>query len=123
MRFAFIIFKVTLAINYSNLFIRYTICINFQVILYCRGFEYILMISMNYFILFIFLFPYIHTQNPTTTHLTSEIKFGYGLMYESWGLMLHGLNRYYLIVGLEIPIFNFTKDRTIDYFTNYKKTL
>ena len=31
------------------------------------------------------------------------------------------LNRYYLIVGLEMPIFNFTKDRTIDYFTDYKK--
>ena len=42
-------------------------------------------------------------------------------MYENWGLMLHGLNRYYLIVGLEIPIFNFAKDRTVDYFTNFKE--
>ena len=42
-------------------------------------------------------------------------------MYENWGLVLHGLNRYYLIVGLEIPVFNFTKDRTVDYFTNFKE--
>ena len=42
-------------------------------------------------------------------------------MYENWGLMLHGLNRYYLIVGLEISVFNFTKDRTVDYFTNFKE--
>ena len=35
--------------------------------------------------------------------------------------MLHGLNRYYLIVGLEIPVFNFTKDGTVDYFTNLKE--
>ena len=76
---------------------------------------------MNYFILFIFILPYIHTQNPTPTHLNSEIRFGYGLMYENWGLVLNGLNRYYLIVGLEIPIFNFTKDRTVDYFTNFKE--
>ena len=49
------------------------------------------------------------------------MKFGYGLMYENWGLMLHGFNRYYLIVGLEIQVFNFTKDRPFDYFTNFKE--
>ena len=31
------------------------------------------------------------------------------------------LTDYYLIVGLEIPVFNFTKDRTVNYLTNFKE--
>ena len=42
-------------------------------------------------------------------------------MYENLGLMLHGLNRYYSIVGLRISVFNFTKDRTGNYLTNFKE--
>ena len=37
----------------------------------------------------------------------SEIRFGYGLFYEHWGQQLHGLNRYYLLVGADIPKFIF----------------
>ena len=33
----------------------------------------------------------------------SMINYGYGLMYDYSGQVLHGLNRYNLIVGLEIP--------------------
>ena len=42
-------------------------------------------------------------------------------MYENWRSMLHGLNRYCLIPGLEIQVFNFAKDRTFDYFSNFKE--
>ena len=33
----------------------------------------------------------------------STINYGYGLMYDYSGQVLHGLNRYNLIVGLDIP--------------------
>ena len=33
----------------------------------------------------------------------SEIKFGWGLMFDYHGQVLHGLNRYHLMIGLEIP--------------------
>ena len=37
----------------------------------------------------------------------SEIRFGYGLLYEHRGQLLHGLNKYYLLVGVEMPNFTF----------------
>ena len=33
----------------------------------------------------------------------SEIRFGWGMSFEYHGQMLHGLNRYYLMVGIHIP--------------------
>ena len=33
----------------------------------------------------------------------SEIRFGYGLLYEHRVQLLHGLNRYYLLVEKVIP--------------------
>ena len=36
----------------------------------------------------------------------SEIRFGYGMLYDYHGQVLHGLNRYHLMVGLKIPNFN-----------------
>ena len=39
----------------------------------------------------------------------SEIRFGYGLLYEHRGQLRHGLNKYHLLVGVEIPKFTFTQ--------------
>ena len=39
----------------------------------------------------------------------SEIRFRYGLLYEHRGQLLHGLNKYYLLVGVEMPKFTFTQ--------------
>ena len=39
----------------------------------------------------------------------SEIRFGYGLLYEYRGQLLQGLNRYYLLVGVDIPKFTFSQ--------------
>ena len=33
----------------------------------------------------------------------TELRVGYGLMYESYGKVVHGLNRYNVIVGLRLP--------------------
>ena len=37
----------------------------------------------------------------------SKTRFGYGLLYEHRVQILHGLNKYYLSVGMEIPKFTF----------------
>ena len=39
----------------------------------------------------------------------SEIRFGYGLLYEHRGQLLHGLNEYHLLVGVDIQEFTFTQ--------------
>ena len=39
----------------------------------------------------------------------SEIRFGYGLLYEHRGQLLHDINRYHLLVGVEMPKFTFNK--------------
>ena len=39
----------------------------------------------------------------------SKIRFGYGLLYEHRGQLLHGLNKYHLLVGVEMPKFTFTQ--------------
>ena len=33
----------------------------------------------------------------------SEIRFGYGFLYEHRGQLLHGLNKYHLLVGMDTP--------------------
>ena len=35
----------------------------------------------------------------------SEIRFGWGLMYDYYGQMLHGLDRYNVMIGLKLPDF------------------
>ena len=42
----------------------------------------------------------------------SELRFGYGMSFQYHGQMLHGLNNYNLLVGLEIPDL-----RIPDYYT------
>ena len=37
----------------------------------------------------------------------SEIRFGYGLLHEHRGQLLHGLNKYHLLLGVEMPKINF----------------
>ena len=39
----------------------------------------------------------------------SEIRFGCGLLYEHRGQLLHGLNKYPLLVGVEIQKFTLTQ--------------
>ena len=39
----------------------------------------------------------------------SEIRFGYGFLYKHRGQLLHGLNKYHLLVGVEMPKFTFTQ--------------
>ena len=39
----------------------------------------------------------------------SEIRFGHGLLYEHRGQLLHGLNKYHLLVGVEMPKFTLTQ--------------
>ena len=39
----------------------------------------------------------------------SEIRFGYGLLYEHRRQLLHGLNKYHLLVGVEMPKSTFTQ--------------
>ena len=38
----------------------------------------------------------------------SEIRLGYGLLYEHRGQLLHGLNKCHLLVGVEMSKFTFT---------------
>ena len=49
-----------------------------------------------------FYFVEVYFTNP-------EIRFGYGLPYEHRRQMLHGLNRYHLLGGVDISKFTFTK--------------
>ena len=39
----------------------------------------------------------------------SEIRFGYGLLSEHRGQIPYGLNKYHLLVGVEMPKFTFTQ--------------
>ena len=39
----------------------------------------------------------------------SELRFGYGLLYEHRGQLLHGLNKYHLLVAVEMSKFTFTQ--------------
>ena len=36
----------------------------------------------------------------------SEIRFGYGLLYEHRGQLLHEMNKYHLFVGVETLLLN-----------------
>ena len=49
----------------------------------------------------------------------SEIRMGYGLLYQAEGILLHGLNKYNLIVGIDMPTFNFTVPQYYKQFEDY----
>ena len=38
----------------------------------------------------------------------SEIRMGYGIMYENWGSIYHSLNVYDLVIAIDLPQINFT---------------
>ena len=44
--------------------------------------------------------------------IESEIRFGYGMSFKYHGQMVHGLNRYNLLIGLEIPDLRIPKHYT-----------
>ena len=50
----------------------------------------------------------------------SEIM-GYGILYQAYGKLLHGLNKFHLVVGLELPKFKFHLDRPIIHFNDYQE--
>ena len=47
----------------------------------------------------------LHPTNSSDIELErkSVIKFGWGMMFDYYGQMLHGLNKYNLIVGVRVP--------------------
>ena len=51
----------------------------------------------------------------------SEIRMGYGILYQAYGKLLHGLNKFHLVVGLELPKFRFRLDRPIIHFNDYQE--
>ena len=51
----------------------------------------------------------------------SEIRMGYGILYQTNGKLLHGLNKFHLVVGLELPKFKFHLDRPIIHFNDYQE--
>ena len=56
------------------------------------------------------LLTVIASLNFVECHSTkSEIRFGYGLLYEHRRQLLHGLNKYHLLLGVDIPHFTFTQ--------------
>ena len=51
----------------------------------------------------------------------SEIRMGYDILYQAYGKLLHGLNKFHLVVGLELPKFKFHLDRPIIHFNDYQE--
>ena len=51
----------------------------------------------------------------------SEIRMGYGILYQAYGKLLHELNKFHLVVGLELPKFKFHLDRPIIHFNDYQE--
>ena len=81
---------------------------------------------MRFTLLFLtFFILHVYTSSINAAHeeltLKSEIRPGYGLMYENWGVLMHSLNKYYLILGIELPTFNFTQHRPITYFSDFQQ--
>ena len=51
----------------------------------------------------------------------SEIRMGYGILYQAYEKLIHGLNKFHLVVGLELPKFKFHLDRPIIHFNDYQE--
>ena len=81
-------------------------CIYISIILYLHTHIHILDVSMYMITLLIVTASLTLVECYSTK---SEIRFGYGLLYEHRGQLLHGLNKYHLLVGVEMPKFTFTQ--------------
>ena len=85
------------------IFYTYTFiyCFYISIILYIIStYIYILGVSMYMITLLIVIASRTLIEGYSTK---SEIKFEYGLLYEHRGQLLHGLNKYHLLVGVEMP--------------------
>ena len=84
----------------------YTIiyCFYISIILYLHTYTHILEISMITLLIVIASLTLVEGYSTK-----SEIRFGYGLLYEHRGQLLHALNKYHLLVGVEMPKFTFTQ--------------
>ena len=61
-------------------------------------------------------------QTKTQTKLSdSELRMSMGILYQSEGKLLHGLNRYNLVVGIKMPDIHFelSLDQTEDRLKNF----
>ena len=95
---------------YTPHLISYTytvyILLYISIILYLHTYIHILDVSM-YMITLLIVVASLTLVDCYSTK--SEIRFGYGLLYEHRGELLCGLNKYHLLVGVEIPKFTFTQ--------------
>ena len=81
-------------------------CFYISIILYLHTYTHILEVSMYMITLFIVIASLTLAEGYSTK---SEIRFGYGLLYEHRGQLLHGLNKYHFLVGVEMLKFTFTQ--------------
>ena len=81
-------------------------CIYNSIILYLHTYIHILEVIMYMITLLIVIASLTLVECYSAK---SEIKFGYGLLYEHRGQLLLGLNKYHLLVGVEMPKFTFTQ--------------
>ena len=51
----------------------------------------------------------------------SDIRMGYGILYQAYGKLSHELNKFHFVVGLELPKFKFHLDRPIIHFNDYEE--
>ena len=86
----------------------YTIiyCFYISIILYLHTYIQILVVSMSMIVLLIVIASLTLVEGYSTK---SEIRFGHVLLYEHRGQLHHGLNKYHLLVGVEMPKFTFTQ--------------
>ena len=95
---------------YTSHFLSYTYtviyCIYISIILYLHAYIHILEVSMYMINLLIVIGSLTLVECYSNK---SEIRFGYGLLYEHRGQLLHGLNKYHLLVGVEMPKFTFSQ--------------
>ena len=77
-----------------------------SIIPYLHTYIHILEVSMYMITLLIVIASLTLVEGYSTN---SEIRFRYGLLYEHRGQLLHGLNKYHLLVGVEMPNFMFTQ--------------
>ena len=75
------------------------------IILYLHTYIHILEVSIYMITLLIVVASLTFVECYSTK---SEIRFGCGLLYEHRGQLLHGLNKYHLLIGVEMPKFTFS---------------
>ena len=50
-----------------------------------------------------------------------ESEMGYGILYQAYGKLSHGLNKFHFVVDLEFPKLKFHLDRSIIHFSDYQE--